>query len=432
MLSFLGLNYARGLCKRNEENVTYLYRSPSGNPLFSAVMSESRFRFLQRMITFDDKNTRKNRHKSDRFAAFREIFEMFNDNCSRGLNTDGYICIDETLYPSRQKISFRQYDPMKPARYGILIKSINSVLRPFTHRIFVYAGKPEGTPGEYYITDIIPVVKSLICGLSALVPLEGNNLTVDKRHTSLELLHWLLSERITIVGTMMTNKKEIPVEMKSVSAREHKSYKAYRNEDDPRVILHSYAVRTESSGMKNNLIMSSLSAIPGVIKDDGLGKPAIYKFYDFTKGGTDIANQRMSYYTTNTKSGRWTLTMFSYVLDIARSNAQTVFALNMGRDPRKLNSYEFGYDLVMELVLPQIRRRHTNPSVRKSTKDKMNMFLDLKPFLVFGSQQAPTSAATHSSLAAVNSSLAVVNSSLAAPAVADHLNSPLDSLNVDW
>ena len=86
MISFIGLNYGRVLCKRKEENVSYLYCSHTINPLFSAVMVESRFLLLKRMITFDDKITRNDRHESDRSAAFREIFEMFNYNSSREIN----------------------------------------------------------------------------------------------------------------------------------------------------------------------------------------------------------------------------------------------------------------------------------------------------------------------------------------------------------
>ena len=106
MLTFIGLNYARGLCKRNEENVSYLYRSHTGNPLFSAVMAESRFPFLERMITFDDKNPRKDRHKSDRFAAFREYFKIFNDNCSRGIKLTGtYVSKKLSIHRDRELVS---------------------------------------------------------------------------------------------------------------------------------------------------------------------------------------------------------------------------------------------------------------------------------------------------------------------------------------
>jgi hypothetical protein len=33
---------------------------------------------------------------------FREVFELFNDACSRALQCGPEICIDETLYKNRQ------------------------------------------------------------------------------------------------------------------------------------------------------------------------------------------------------------------------------------------------------------------------------------------------------------------------------------------
>lgn len=33
--------------------------------------------------------------------------------------------------------------------------------------------------------------------------------------------------------------------------------------------------------------------ILGVTKDDGKNKPAVFKLFDFAKGGTDIVDQRM-------------------------------------------------------------------------------------------------------------------------------------------
>ena len=37
-------------------------------------------------------------------------------------------------------------------------------------------------------------------------------------------------------------------------------------------------------------------------RDDKKEKPAIYKFYDFTKGGTDIVDQMNDYYTTESEN----------------------------------------------------------------------------------------------------------------------------------
>ena len=93
-------------------------------------------------------------------------------------------------------------------------------------------------------------------------------------------------------------------------------------------------------------------------KDDGKVKPAPLKLYDFTKGGgADIVDQRIGSYTVKTKSKRWTVAAFVYILDTARVNSGTIYALKKGSDPRKLNSFQFGLDIAISLVIPQILRR---------------------------------------------------------------------------
>ena len=392
--AFIGLQYTRGLSKRNLQRIKYLFQGPGSHSLFPATMTEARFEFLRKMIAFDDKDTRKKLFKSDRFAAVRNIFEIFNGNCSRALNPDFFLCLDETLYSYREKIGFQQYNPCKPTRHGILFNSINSAKYPYTHRVVVCAGKPEGTPGEFYAPGVLPTVKSLVCGLSSVFPLEGTNLTMDMRYTSLELTEWLLARNMTVVGTIMANKEEIPVSLKNANSRAHQSYETYWIEDDPRVTLHSYAVKTKTKRMKNILIMSSAPVIQAVTKDDGKKKPAVLKIYDFTKGGKENVNQRIACFSTNTKSRRWALTSFSFVLDTARVNAQTVFALNMKRNPKKVNSYGFGYDLVMDLVRPQLYRRCATQSLQKVVRDKINMCLDAKPFIAKTNVTAVTTTST--------------------------------------
>ena len=55
--------------------------------------------------------------------------------------------------------------------------------------------------------------------------------------------------------------------------------------------IATYSVKTKSIGRKNVLMLSAIRQIPGKTKDDGKSKPAIMKFYDFTKGGNNIVDQ---------------------------------------------------------------------------------------------------------------------------------------------
>ena len=53
---------------------------------------------------------------------------------------------------------------------------------------------------------------------------------------------------------------------------------------------------------KNVILLFTAPPILGITKDDGKSKLGIYKVYDFTKGGTDIIDQRMEFYTCKLRS----------------------------------------------------------------------------------------------------------------------------------
>ena len=106
--------------------------------------------------------------------------------------------------------------------------------------------------------------------------------------------------------------------------------------------LPLYVVKS-SMGKKNVLILSILELILGTTKDDNCHKLELYKPYDFKKGGTDIVDQRMGFHTVETKSRKWTLVMFAYMLDTARVSSSTIFALNQGKDPVEGKHFEYTY-----------------------------------------------------------------------------------------
>ena len=165
-------------------------------------------------------------------------------------------------------------------------------------------------------------------------------MTTDRFYTSLSLAQWLYdSKQMTIIGTLQIKCKGIPAEIKQLEGREEFSYKIIWN------TMHSYIVRTKSTGPRNVLLLTSMKPIIGTTTDDKKKKLAILKHYDFTKGGTDIVDQRAQTYTTKAKSNRWTMVSFYFLLDTCRVNASTIYAMNNGQNPRNVDSFDFGWDL---------------------------------------------------------------------------------------
>ena len=109
--AFIGIYYLRGLMKENFSDYDILWEEAIGHPIFAATMSKNRFKFLNRLLTFDDRSTRDERLRRDRFAPIREFFEKFNDQCSLVLNIGDYCTIDECLYKCRNRMPFRILTP---------------------------------------------------------------------------------------------------------------------------------------------------------------------------------------------------------------------------------------------------------------------------------------------------------------------------------
>ena len=109
--------------------------------------------------------------------------------------------IDETLYPMRNKVAFKQFNTNKPVKYGLLFKSINASHYPYSFVSARYWEKPVGEPTEEYKPGTFEVTKHMVSKLQRYTTLKGRNISFDRLYTSLPLMNYLLEKDITAVGT---------------------------------------------------------------------------------------------------------------------------------------------------------------------------------------------------------------------------------------
>ena len=253
-----------------------------------------------------------------------------------------YLSLDETLYPTRVGVAFRQYNKDKPAKCGLLFQSINSAKAPYTYTSVIYAGKPLDEPGPHYVQTTDDIVKYLVNSLARETNIKGRNLSTGRFYTSIEIANWLLEKNVTCLGTIKGNCQGIR-DLKSLVNRESPSKKVYWEKDNTTFNVTSYVVNTKSSGKRNVLVFSTLNHILGLTKDDGKSKPEIIKFSGFTKGGTDIVDQIMGKHTVKPKSSKWTIAAFSYILDVACVNVSKLLRMNnQNKLTQRSKSFEFG------------------------------------------------------------------------------------------
>ena len=155
-----------------------------------------------------------------------------NENNGRCRNPSPYVNVDETLYPYHRRIGMKQYNLSKPAKYGLFYRSLCDATVPYTYSTLPYVGKPEVIgANDYYVTGCDEYTKWLVNNFQIYGTLQGRNISLDRYFTSVTLAEWCLERNITIVGTLKSDQKGIPKEMKGIADREEKSTAFCYSED---------------------------------------------------------------------------------------------------------------------------------------------------------------------------------------------------------
>ena len=118
--ALIRLLYMRAALQLNIFKTREIFFHESSHEIFAATMSYNHFAFLICFLKFDDKEPRQQQWREDKFAAIRQFFLKMNENNRRCHNPSSYVSVDKTLYPDRGRIGMKQYNPSKPAKYGLL------------------------------------------------------------------------------------------------------------------------------------------------------------------------------------------------------------------------------------------------------------------------------------------------------------------------
>lgn len=210
LYALFGLLYLAGFYRSGRQNLKDLwYTDDTGVIICRNTMALYRFNFLLACLRFDDTETRAERKKCDKLAPIRLIFDQFVSHCKAVYSPGEYLTIDERLPAFRGRCSFRQYIPNKPSKYGLKIFTLVDARCFYTVNMEVYVGmQPEGPFRQSNKSE------DIVIRLIAPISKSGRNITFDNWFTSYNLMKRLLYEyRLTAVGTVRKNKRELPPQM---------------------------------------------------------------------------------------------------------------------------------------------------------------------------------------------------------------------------
>lgn len=235
-----------------------------------------------------------------------------------------------------------------------------------------YLGKntnTEGLPlGEYFVKELTRSIHGT-----------NRNVTTDNWFTSIPLAKNLQLEpyKLTIVGTLRGNKREIPEELKNSRTREVGTS----------IFCYDGSLTLLSFKPKPSKVVYLLSSCDeeGIVNSTTI-KPHMIEFYNATKGGVDTLDQMCSNMSCDRKTSRWPMCVFYGMINVATINSYIILCHNVLLASRKITPRrDFLKELHFRLTEPWLKMRLATTSMPTHVKENISS--------VFSSQQRTKEAA---------------------------------------
>ena len=236
------------------------------------------------------------------------LFEKFQEVYTPTRN----ISIDESLLLWKGRLSFKQYIPLKRARFGV--KSFMLCEDSgYTYRFKIYTGKEIVVPAQQELSLSEKVVADLMQPLLQ----KGYHLYTDNWYTSLPLYRYLYQHGTSACGTIRCNRKGFPEQVKNAKLKKGEIIAARSDE----------LMALKFKDKKDVYMLSTIHANSMVHRPDRRHRnqrqstPTCISEYNKYMGGVDRTDQLMQPYEIPRKSMKWYKKVALHFIQLAMLNS---------------------------------------------------------------------------------------------------------------
>ena len=293
-----------------------------GNFAVADVMTRDRFEKISQYLHANDRSGY-NREDPDRDKLYliRPILDLVNKRCLQNYKPHRENAVDEAMVKFRGTLGFRQYMPAKPTKYGIKVWERADSTNGYVCEFEVYVGKPQGGQRETNLGS--KVVKRLTRHLKG----KNHHIYFDNYFNSVALISELLQDHIYACGTVKSNARGLPNEMRVTRGKKDTQK---MQPGDSRIWQKNGVMATtwqEKKGRKPVRLLSSNSnpnqGPAGVRRKQHNGElrevPCPMPVVDYNRwmAAVDRADQMRTAYPTTRKCKRWWTYLLWFCVDLS-------------------------------------------------------------------------------------------------------------------
>ena len=207
MRAFFGMNVIMGINNLPGYKLYWHKDSFLGNAGIKQIMPVKRYEKLCQYLHVSDRTNEPNHQgNNDKLYKIWPVLTMTQNSFKECYKPGKHQAIDEAMIAFKGRLSYIQYLPAKPIKHGIKLWMRCDSESAYLHVYGVYLGRQQNSPnGLAY--DVVTKLCQSIAG-------HNHHVYCDNYFTSIPLLKQLLQMKIYASGTVRSNKKGLPAEVK--------------------------------------------------------------------------------------------------------------------------------------------------------------------------------------------------------------------------
>ena len=288
-----------------------------GNLSIRRVMKRDRFNKISQYLHLNDsqRNLPRAHPDHDKLYLVRPVLDAVLDTCIRNYNPHQNPSIDEAMVKFRGCLSFRQYLPAKPTKYGIKVWMRADPTNGYTNEFQVYTGREGNVRETGLAARVVMDLTRRIWGHHHIV-------NTDNYFTSLDLADRVLQQNTYLRGTVRSNRKGFPQQQlpKNAVKQQGQFKTAQKGELTACVWMDKKPIYTLSTADNPATIETTVprKSRGGEVRQ--IPAPSIVHEYNQNMNGVDVADQLRTEYSTYRTAKKWWYYLFWFLFDVSITN----------------------------------------------------------------------------------------------------------------
>ena len=353
---FLSLIICMGIV--NMPNIQSYWNTswPFASNNFNEIMSRDRFLLYLKFLHLANNDRMIPLHQvgHDKLFKVRYFLSQLMESYQSSYRMERELSVDEMMIKYKGRLSFLQYMPKKPHKWGIKAWALAEAGSGYCWNLTVYTGKEESATEDALGTRVVVDLVKSLAG-------KGHHIYFDNYYTSPTLCHILHTNGFGCCGTLRLNRKGIPPSFRSAKVKKGEVVQY----TDGEILGIKWKDKKDVSlltTIHNGEMISKRRRLKG-----GPGghvtvqKPAAIDQYNTYMGGVDRAGQLMQYYGYNNVTKKWWKRIFFHMLDVTLVNAYILY--NKSNTGKLLSHMDFRIAVAKGLIASTGKEEQTCQSV---------------------------------------------------------------------